>query len=456
MAELIQARTLKGFRDSLPYGAQGERRRQDIIFQLSKTFRQIGYEPIDTPVLEYSDILIGKAGEETEKQIYRFEDQGGRDVAMRFDLTVPFARFVAQHQSILNMPFKRYHIAKVWRGENSQKGRYREFYQCDFDIVGDASSFSDLQVLLTVHNVLEELRSNYSAMGKARIHFNHRGLLNSFWQQFQVSEEQQLSAMQIIDKVYKIGSEQVRAQLNALLGEDCASKLCRFLQLDQPSADNQQRLANISELLGEDKPVIQEIRETLKFGETLNMKLLFDPCIARGLDYYTGIVFECFLEALPSIGSVCSGGRYDNLTQLYSKTAFPGVGGSIGLDRLLTALEELERDQGSYLSDSNWLLSLAPEQNFGRQDKTECLNLSVKMQKLGLYCEAVPQFKKWNQLYNFANGKNISQVIILTEPLSDANEGKWQIRYLDKNTKHSEVHFTSMAKLIQYITDHLT
>ena len=204
MAELIEPRLLKGFRDFLP---RDERERQRIEQTLGRTFAAFGFEPIDTPILEYTEILLGKGGGETDKQIYRFDDQGGRDVAMRYDLTVPFARFMALHLHELPLPFKRFHIAKVFRGENTQRGRYREFTQCDFDIVGSDSASADFEIVLLMDR-------SFRAIGvdEVRIHLSHRGVFNSLLAQLGVADRGE-QILRTVDKLRKIGDAQVRAQL---------------------------------------------------------------------------------------------------------------------------------------------------------------------------------------------------------------------------------------------------
>ncbi len=501
-AKLIQARLLKGFRDSLPYGPQGEKRRQRVIGCLGRIFELAGFEPIDTPALELCEILLGKAGGETEKQIYRFQDNGGREVALRFDLTVPFARFVVQHAGQLHFPFKRYHIAKVWRGENAQRGRYREFFQCDFDIVGDSSVLADLCVLQTVHNALSRLQCDYPALGPLCIRVNHRGLLNAFWQLCGVVEEQRVLALRIIDKWDKIGSEAAGRELEAILGPDTTETLLRYLgmtQAQQQFGDEgqgsetagssievffaelqrlQQLLEQLAErseqtkqgppgggqgvLPAEARQALSELHQIAQFAAHSGIRLHFSPGIARGLDYYTGMVFESFLEKLPGLGSVCSGGRYDQLTRLYSKTRLPGVGGSIGLDRLLAGLEELEKQtelemqaagssQGGsavynerYVilsSDPGWKLSQT-EQEQEQQVRLACLQMSQELQAAQWACDLVPPAKKMNVLFQRAEVKGCRYLLLLCP------DGHWQLR--DLQTRQSRT-ISTAAQLCELL-----
>jgi histidyl-tRNA synthetase len=308
MANKIEPRVLKGFR----------------------VFRSFGFMPIDTPTLEYTEILLGKAGGETEKQVFRFTDEGGRDVAMRFDLTVPFARFMAEHHDELGLPFKRYHIAKAWRGEKPQRGRYREFYQCDFDCVGADTELADFEILSLMVASLKAL--DLSAF---KIRLSHRGLFNRFLDHNGVAAHS-VEILRMVDKLRKIGEDEVKALLSELAGAEKASLILEFIK---SSGDFETTLAKLEALSGGGGPDSARLRAIHALMEKTGLSGYFvlDPSITRGLDYYTGLVFETFLDALPSIGSVCSGGRYDNLASLYTDQKLPGVGASIGMDRLLAA-----------------------------------------------------------------------------------------------------------------------
>ncbi|MBN2859516.1 MAG: histidine--tRNA ligase [Sphaerochaetaceae bacterium] len=339
--KMIQSRVLKGFRDSLP---RGEQIRKSLIARLEKTFESYGFVPIDTPALEYTEILLGKGGGETDKQIFQFRDNGGRDVALRYDLTVPFARFFSMHHATLPSPFKRYHIAKVWRGEKPQNGRYREFFQCDFDIVGTDSVFSDAEILMMMISSFRNL-----GIDGVRIHVAHRGLFNTFLMHAGISEKSE-DILRTVDKMRKIGTDATRDQLvdilSSLDGVDAvtsARTVLDFITCREESLSNMERIDLLESLSGGESASSSRLRQLLTILESSGMAdaIMIDPSITRGLDYYTGIVYETFFTDLPSIGSVCSGGRYDNLTGLYMKEPVTGVGSSIGLDRLIAALEEL-------------------------------------------------------------------------------------------------------------------
>jgi histidyl-tRNA synthetase len=347
MAVFIEPRVLKGFRDFLP---QQEMIRRNLTEKIEASFRSFGFVPIDTPALEYAEILLGKGGGETEKQIYRFKDNGERDVALRFDLTVPFARFVALHQAELNFPFKRYHIGKAWRGENTQRGRYREFIQCDFDIIGSDSPAADFEILLMIYSTLQKLGVNVN------IKINHRGLFNRFLIAIG-QQEKSVEVLRAVDKLAKVGVDATSEALAGIVGDSNAQKILEYIGTNSKAGSNggesfEVSLKRITELSGGPSPeserlhtLWQYMRDAIFNGETAvggdGDCFTLDPSITRGLDYYTGVVFETFLTELPDIGSICSGGRYDNLAGLYSKNKISGVGSSIGLDRMIAALEGL-------------------------------------------------------------------------------------------------------------------
>ncbi|MDR2476925.1 MAG: histidine--tRNA ligase [Treponema sp.] len=340
MAALIEPKVLKGFRDFLP---PAEIVRRNLTEKIEASFRSFGFVPIDTPALEYAEILLGKGGGETEKQIYRFKDNGERDVALRFDLTVPFARFVALHQGEIAFPFKRYHIGKVWRGENTQRGRYREFTQCDFDIIGSDSPAADFEILLMIQSTLQNL-----GLGVG-IRVNHRGLFNRFLAHIGIIEKS-ADILRTVDKLAKTGLDETRRLLAEIAGDSNAGKILDFTGAGGAAAGGfQETLDRITALSGGASPESERLALLRRFmldagaGDSFSI----DPSITRGLDYYTGVVFETFLTELPGIGSICSGGRYDNLAGLYSKTRISGVGSSIGLDRMIAALESLGRLPGA-------------------------------------------------------------------------------------------------------------
>jgi histidyl-tRNA synthetase len=305
---------------------------------LETHFSSYGFVPIDTPVLEYTEVLLGKGGGETDKQIFHFKDNGEREVALRFDLTVPFARFLAMHQNELAFPFKRFHIDKVWRGENPQKGRFREFTQCDFDIVGADNAEAD-------YEILSMMDSSFALMGISNYTFciAHRGLFNAFLEHLEV-QDKSVDILRAVDKLRKIGDDEVKTLLVEIIGsEDKASKILQFISKEDANESFLTTLHRLSQLSGNEMEHTQRMEKIYRYlsDAKIETHFTYDPSITRGLDYYTGIVYETFLTELPNFGSVCSGGRYNDLASLYTKECLPGVGSSIGLDRLLAALEEL-------------------------------------------------------------------------------------------------------------------
>jgi histidyl-tRNA synthetase len=398
MDTLIQPRVLKGFRDFLP---AAEIERDNLIEKLTAMFRSFGFVPIDTPVLEYTDILLRKSNGETEKQVFRFEDNGGRNVAMRFDLTVPFARFTAEHKDELYFPFKRYHIAKVWRGEKPQAGRYREFVQCDFDTVGSNSAASDFEILNLMKAALGAI-----GVTDITVHINHRGIFNRFLAKIGISEKSE-DVLRSVDKLSKAGRDNVSQELTEITGSsDTAAAILSYIA---GGTDFNSTLSIIENMAGGPAEDTQRMRDIHAMMEAAGIAgtYVLDPSITRGLDYYTGVVYETFLNNLPSIGSVCSGGRYDNLAGLYIKEKIPGVGASIGLDRLIAGLEQLNltAQKGSYLDAEIYCLD---EKNAIAYQKT-----AAAFRALGIAVEVFPDAKKINQQYTVTDAKNIPWGIMI-------------------------------------------
>jgi histidyl-tRNA synthetase len=336
-SQRIEPRTLKGFRDYLP---ETMIPRERLMETARRVYRSYGFSPIDTPALEYLEILTGKGGAETDKQLYQFKDHGGRAVAMRFDLTVPLARFAAQHYNELGIPFKRYHIATVWRGENTQAGRYREFIQCDFDTIGTRSLAADIETALVIHELFQAIGfQNFT------IRINHRRILNGLLERLDLAAHA-TAILRAIDKLAKAGEQAVADEMAATAGAtpEQASQVLKFAALEGSNDAILKQLAPLvaSSPAGEEGLAeLESILRGASAGGIPAERLKVDVSIARGLDYYTGAIFETFLNDLPTIGSVCSGGRYDNLASLYTSQQLPGIGASLGLDRLLTAMETL-------------------------------------------------------------------------------------------------------------------
>ncbi len=431
MSKLVQPRVLKGFRDFLP---ETEINRKDIQAILEKTFQSFGMVPIDTPVLEYTEVLLGKGSGETDKQIYRFNDHGERDVAMRFDLTVPFARFMAAHINELYLPFKRYHISKVWRGENTQRGRYREFTQCDFDIVGVDTPEADFEILSIMH-------ASMAAMGipDIHIHISHRGIFNSFLEKLDISEKT-AEILRIVDKLSKIGEDKVLEMLEEVSDSKKAAQILEYIGAE---GDFDQTLTKLEDLCGGPSPGSERLRMVRQMMVDCGIADLFvlNPSITRGLDYYTGIVYETFLDKLPGIGSVCSGGRYNNLASIYSKTEMPGVGSSIGLDRLLAALEELGtvKDKKS-VTDAVII-------NMDENLKSHYFVIASKLREAGINCEIYLETKKMKNQFTFAERKNIKYAVICGE--DEYKEGKITLKDLNKRENYNMISIEESVKKIR-------
>jgi histidyl-tRNA synthetase len=384
--------------------------REAIIDTARRVFRSYGFAPIDTPALEYLEILLGKGGAETDKQLYRFQDHGGRDVGLRFDLTVPLARFAAQHIGTLGTPFKRYHIAAVWRGENTQRGRYREFMQCDFDTIGTRGVASDVETILVVNDLLSQLQ-----VGKFQIRLNHRGILTGF------IEKQQLGAssadvLRAIDKLDKIGADGVAEELARIPGSS-PDVISAILSLSTLAGDNNEILRDLDALVagndigGSGVKRLREIFDALAGAlspAALN-RIRIEPAIARGLDYYTGVVLETTLNDLPAIGSICSGGRYDNLAELYTNQQLPGIGASLGLDRLLSAMEELGKIKPVHTPAQVFIPYFDPT-HLG-----DYLHLAGDLRVAGLAVEVYPEPTKLGKQLQYADRKGLRVALVAGE-----------------------------------------
>lgn len=415
---LIQPRTLKGFRDYLPEAMMP---REWIIDAARRVYRSYGFRPIDTPALEYAEILTGKGSDETDKQLYRFQDHGGRDVGLRFDLTVPLARFVAQHSQALGLPFKRYHIATVWRGENTQAGRYREFMQCDFDTIGVTDFTADIEMVLVINDLLTELQ-----VGNFSIRVNHRGLLNSLLQMLGL-EDKAIQSLRALDKLTKIGVEGVGQELREKAGLTSKQEL-EFVKIfvtesRTPTALGDLRKKLSGSALGEKSlDELESLFAAVKAVGIPEGRVQFDSSITRGLDYYTGVVIETQLDELSSIGSVASGGRYDNLAATFTKERLPGVGASLGLDRLLAALEELGRLPKSR-TPAPVLLCM-----FDAARRNDYLKLAAQLRAVGLGVEVYPEAKKLGKQLQYADRQGFAVALILGE--SEFAAGQCQVKNL--------------------------
>lgn len=405
---LIQPRTLKGFRDLMPDQAL---RRAAMLRTIEDVFRAHGYGPIDSPVLELAEIIKGKTGGDTDKEIFEFTDKGGREVAMRNDLTVPLARYVAQHEGKLIFPFRRYHIGLVYRGERPQRGRAREFLQCDADLIGPTGVAADAEALVTMAAVYEALD-----VGHVTLRVNDRRVLNGLLDSIG-ARDHAVAVLRALDKREKLGEETVRTEMAAVgIGEE---DITRVLDACTPREDNDATLAALEAVVG-DTELGREGIEGLRAVQRLFVAsgrrpeaLRFDPSIARGLDYYTGVVVEAQLDALPDIGSIGAGGRYDDLAGLYTKSTLPGVGFTIGVTRLMDALEALGKEAGSS-SASEVMVT------YGGEDGLEAaFAFAAALRRAGHATEVFPQKKKHGQQMRYADRKGIPYVFTHDE------DGTW-------------------------------
>jgi histidyl-tRNA synthetase len=398
----ITPRTLKGFRD---YPPETMIPRERLIDTARRVYRSYGFSPIDTPALEYLEILAGKGSDETDKQLYKFEDHGGRWVGLRFDLTVPLARFVAQHANELGVPFKRYHIATVWRGENTQRGRYREFMQCDFDTIGTRSTAADIETTLVIHDLFRAI-----GFSQFTIRINNRMVLSGLLERLGLSDRA-TAILRALDKLGKIGAAAVAEEMASVAGAT-PEQARQVLQLSEIAGGNDAMLRQIEPLVAGSEigqsgvAKLKEVLDAVTAAGVPEERVRLDLSIARGLDYYTGTIFETFLDALPGIGSVCSGGRYDNLAGLFTSQELPGIGASLGLDRLLAAMEEL----GMVEKISTPAPVLIPF--FDKDRLHDYLRLAAALRAAGIGVEVFPEPKKLGQQLKYADRRGFRIALI--------------------------------------------
>jgi len=423
---MIQPRTLKGFRDFLPATMMP---REQIIDTAKRVYRSYGFAPIDTPVLELFEILNGKGGEESDRLMYNFEDRGGRRVGMRFDLTVPLARFVAQHANELGMPFKRYQVAKVWRGENTHRGRYREFMQCDFDTIGTTSVTSDIEMLLVINDLFTAIGIEAFTM-----RVNNRQVLNGLLEKLNLLDKS-TEVLRSIDKLGKIDRDGVIAEIvdNDVATKEQATEVLKIADLSGDANEVLDAAAQLVDGTERGEAGVARLRELVNgavAGGVPADRISIDVSIARGLDYYTGTIVETFLNDLPNIGSVCSGGRYDDLAGTYTKQQLPGIGASLGLDRLLAAMEELK-----LLEDSAAAAPVLVTQ-FDAQRLKDYLVIAKNLRAAGIGVEVFPDAKKIGQQLKFANKRGFRIALIAGD--QEFERGEVQVKDLQSGEATDE------------------
>ena len=403
--KIITPKNLSGFMELPP--------KEQVLFEkikqkLEETYRLFGFYPIDTPVLERSEILLAKTGGDTEKQIYRFS-KGDTDMAMRFDLTVPLAKYVAKNYSELTFPFKRYQIGKVYRGERAQQGRFREFYQADIDIIGDGdlSVVNDAEVPSIMYQVFTGL-----GLHDFTIRLNNRKVLNGLFEMYGLSEIA-TDVMRVIDKLEKIGEESVKAELSEMNAPAEASD--GLLALLTFKGSNSEILEKLKGFAGRSERLdlgVQELSEVVYYMDKFGVpqeNYRVDLTIARGLDYYTGTVYETTFNRHPELGSICSGGRYDNLAEFYTKKKLPGVGMSIGLTRLFYILNEFDYLNRALATSADVLVIPMTE------DMAAAVEISAKLRAQGISTQIYFEKKKFKHKISYADKLSIPYAMFLGE-----------------------------------------
>ena len=403
----VQPRTLSGFMELLP---REQAVMEEMMSVLRETYASYGFAPLDTPVIEASEVLLAKAGGETEKQIYRFS-KGDSDLSLRFDLTVPLAKYVALHYGSLAFPFRRYQIGKVYRGERAQRGRFREFYQADIDIIGDGKLdiANEAEIPAIIYQTFSRL-----GLQKFQIRVNNRKILNGFYSMMGLSERSG-DIMRTVDKLEKIGPEKVAGILTGELevSQDAADEILKFIAI---KGSNGQVLEALEQYRGRDALFdtgLEELGTVVKYLSAFGVPeeyFTVDLTIARGLDYYTGTVYETAMLDHPEIGSVCSGGRYDNLAEYYTNKILPGVGISIGLTRLFYVLNEQNMLNVENSGASADVLALPMT-----ADLSPAIALCAQMRRDGVRVQLYTEQKKINAKMNYADKLGIPYVVFLGE-----------------------------------------
>ena len=416
----MKVQSLKGFRDYLPDEMLQKDRMLDSVRQV---FERHGYPPLMTPALEYSDVLLGKCGDDGDMLLYRFRDNGDRDVAMRYDLTVPLARVLAEHGEI-TFPFRRYQIAPVWRAEKPARGRFREFVQCDVDLVGVDSAAADAEMLVVGTAVMEQL-----GIEGYRIRINHRGILSALCRMVGLQEQGEVAFLRLLDKLDKIGADEFRSQVGEIPGIDAAG-VDRVLGtvLEAPE-DSRQVLEHLSAKIGEDPgaaAAIGRMEQVLGLleasGDAASCRI--DPSIARGLSYYTGLVYETYLEALPGFGSVMSGGRYDALIGMFSGKDVAATGISLGIDRLFSAMKELD------LLDVRTQPADVMVVQFSEDLAGASFDAAAQLRRAGIATVVYPSEAKLKKQLQFAQKSGIPFVIVIGT--DEAKAGTVQFRAMEQ------------------------
>lgn len=410
--EIVKPSILPGFMELLPADQLLFNSMKDTI---RRNYEKYGFIPLDTPVIEKSEVLLAKGGGETEKQIYRFT-KGDTDMSLRFDLTVPLARYVAQHFSSLAFPFRRYHIGKVYRGERNQKGRFREFYQCDIDIIGNnsLSIINDAEIPSIIYSTFKDL-----GFDSFTIKINNRKILNGFFEFLGI--EDKISVLRTIDKIEKIGPDAVKKELSEQgISYDAIERIMSFIGTKGSKQEILSSLENMAIDNEEFRKGVSELSEVIHYIGCFNVPdeyYTIDLTISRGLDYYTGTVYETFLNDYPGIGSVCSGGRYDNLAEHYTTQKLPGVGISIGLSRLFYQLREANIIPANPSSTTTEVLIIP-----FKGAEAFSISLGQRLREKGIISELYYEDGKMGKKFAYANKLGIPYTIVIGE--DEVNSGK--------------------------------
>ncbi|MBU2036493.1 histidine--tRNA ligase [Patescibacteria group bacterium] len=427
---------LSGFRDML---AEQVFPRQAMVDTIKKVYEKYGFVPQDTPAIERYETLTGKYGPEGEKLMYKFKDHGGRDVALRYDLTVPLARIVFQYKDKITLPYKRYQVGNVWRGDRPQAGRYREFMQFDADIIGTSSPIADAEI---VEMMVDTMR----ALGvDAVVRVNNRLILDGLAEKSGVMDPAKTKIMiTAIDKSEKIGKDAVLAEISESIDSETAELVNAFLGVSGSDSEKLEQIAKILEgsvSAAEGVNNLQQVFSIVRKSGYEPEKVKFDQTIARGLDYYTGIIYETTLKDLPGVGSVCSGGRYDKLVSALSsgKVDLPAVGTSVGVDRLFSGLEQLDKVKKTKTASQVLVI------NFDSADAPEYVSLASDLRKEGIPTEVYYDQVKIGKQIKFANSLGIKFVIFL------GFEEKKKNVYSVKNLETGEQQEVDKAKLIELL-----
>ena len=431
----VTPKIMSGFMELLP---EDQILFNEIVDKIRKSYEKFGFLSIDTPILESSEVLLAKAGGETEKQIYRFK-KGENDISLRFDLTVPFARYVSMRYNDLVFPFKRYQIGKVYRGERPQKGRYREFYQCDVDVIGEnISVMYDAEMIEVIYNTFKELD-----FGKFKVRINNRKLLNGLFTYLNL-ESKSVEVLRIIDKLEKIGKDEVKNELEKIsITEDKINKILEFVNIKGTNDEIISLLGGLNienETFNKGLEEIKQVLDMVKISVPEDYYVI-DLTIARGLDYYTGTIYETTLNDYPSLGSVCSGGRYDNLTDYYIDKPLSGVGISIGLTRLFYQLKEAK-----IISSSAKTLTKVLVIPFKKENLKYAKEVASYLRDENIICDVYYEDKNLKQKLKYANRLGIPYVCILGE--DEEKQGLVTIKNM-KTGMQNKVKLSEMTKEIK-------